>query len=193
MKIRLAVPVVSGFLLLATAIVPAFGQAGSARAPGAVAACGAPNVMFKVKKDGGAPTQPPAGKALVYLIQNTQGSEKGLLDSADKVRMGVDGKWVGATQDQTYMSFVVDPGMHHLCTSYQGDGYGRISDRWVFGMQEGIVLHQLNAEAGKTYYFRFTDILIQTQTHRANFLDEVDEDEARFLMQTLPYVTSSPK
>jgi hypothetical protein len=189
MKVRLAVPVVSGYLLFAMAIVPAFGQVNPASVSGAVAACGARNIIFKVKKDNATPAQAPADKALVFLIQDT---EQPLLEVMDKVRMGADGKWMGATQDQTYMSFVLDPGTHHLCTSIQDEGDLRLSHQGEFGLQDGIILHRLNVEAGKTYYFRMTVALTRLQ-RRIPFLEEVDEDEGRFLVQTTTHATSHPK
>ena len=194
MKIRLAVPVVSGFLLVATAMVPAFGQRTAASSPEAVAACGPADVRFDVKKDDAQPTSPPARRALVYLIQDTilSSEEKALITSANKMRIGVDGKWVGATQNLTYLSFIVDPGVHHLCASLQGEEDHRISSRGVLGNQDGIILHRLNLEPGKAYYFHIRYAMNGT-SYGLTFLDEVDEDEGRFLVQTTPHATSHPK
>lgn len=194
MKVRLAVPVVSGVLLFAMAILPAFGQRTAASSPEAVAACGPANVRFDVKKDDAQPTSPPARRALVYLIQDTLQSseERFLLTSANKVRIGVDGKWVGATQNQTYLSFIVDPGVHHLCASYQGEEDHRISSRGEFGNQDGIILHRLNLEPGRSYYFHISYAMNGT-SYGLTFLDEVDEDEGRFLVQTTAHATSHPK
>jgi hypothetical protein len=193
MRIRTAVPLISSFFLFAVAILPAYGQQRAASAPEAVAACGPSNVRFAIKSDA-APLPPqPARRVLIYLIQDSiQSSEKRFLTVTDKMRIGVDGKWVGATQNQTYLSFVVDPGVHHLCVSYQGEEDTRFSSRGEFGPQDGIILHRMNLEAGSTYYFRIRYAMNGTD-NGLTLLDEVDEDEGRFLVQTTPHATSRPK
>lgn len=61
-------------------------------------------------------------------------------------RSGVDGKWIGATMNETYLAVLVDPGLHPLCVRAQGAAPSLAED--------GIALDRLNAQPGKTYSFR---------------------------------------
>jgi hypothetical protein len=158
-------------------------QVAPTSAPGVAAACGALNVKFDVS-DGSAQTtsqpggpqtgsaQVPEGKALVYLVEDFHKQPWG----NPTVRIGVDGKWVGATTSETYLSFAVDPGVHHLCMSVQGLA--------LYQLQKGITLQQLKAEAGKTYTLRVR-FVAGRDTLPLVLVDAVDEDEGQFLIQTL--------
>src|SRR5471030_952046 len=82
--------------------------------PPVSAACGAPDIQFNVKKDAGKPAQDEwqlRRKALVYFIE--QMPNVGFISKT--VRVGVDGRWIGATKPQMYVSFLLDPGVHRLC------------------------------------------------------------------------------
>jgi len=35
------------------------------------------------------------------------------------VRFGLDGAWAGANNNNSYFAAMVDPGVHHLCVSWQ--------------------------------------------------------------------------
>jgi hypothetical protein len=48
----------------------------------------------------------------------------------------------------------------------------------------------MNVQAGKTYYFPYRG-LISAQSQEVGFLDEVDEDEGGFVLQTSEHVTST--
>jgi hypothetical protein len=134
--------------------------------PAAMAACGASGVTFDVKaakvpKGAGYPAveAPPAGKALVYLVTDYADS--------NTLRMGADGQWVGALKDGMHLSFVVDPGVRHLCVRTNYSSYREADEQWL-------ALLRLDAVAGKTYYV----------APRARGLLMVDEDEGQMLMQT---------
>lgn len=124
--------------------------------------------------------QAPDGKALVYVIE--QMPSMGLLST--KVAVGVDGGWVGIMKPQTYVSFTLDPGVHHICAQYQGEA--------AVGEEGQIILHRLNVEAGKTYYLLYRGIFDRSSGEVA-FLDMVDEDEGRYLLQTAEHVISTAK
>jgi hypothetical protein len=102
--------------LLAVAASPSSAQR---PAPNPVAAaCGSTNANYTVKHSPGSsgPTQPPPGEALVYVIETMPDAPL----VTKKVNIGLDGSWVGATDAQTHISFVVTKGTHHLCAVYQG-------------------------------------------------------------------------
>jgi hypothetical protein len=144
------------------------------------AACGAEHASFKTKQDGPGTglTTPPAGKALVYVIE--QMPQVGLFTT--HVNVGVDGQWIAQLSSLTFTSFALDPGVHHLCAVYQGQ---------LASSDIGpTILHRLNVQAGKTYYFLYRG-LISAQSQEVGFLDEVDEDEGGFVLQTSQHVTST--
>jgi hypothetical protein len=146
-------------------------------------ACGSTTANFSVKHQPATaePTQPPPGKALVYVIESMYHYPI----VTKKVNIGLDGSWIGATEDNTHMSFTVDPGVHHLCAVYQG--YADHMD------EEGsTLLLRLNAESGHTYYVRVHAVLLKESPSIA-FFDAVDEDEGPFLVQRTEVVTSTLK
>ena len=181
MKARPAAAILSGLILLALAFPQAKAQQTAQDFPAAIAACGPAKIQFDVKADKSQPLPPqvPAGKVLVYLFENiTKVRLNGVL-----VRVGVDGKWVGATQSETYLTFLVDPGVHHLCVRAQGS--------WLDLAEDGIALHRLNAQMGKTYYFRTR--ISQPEGSTTTLLDAIDDDQAQLLLQTSAHATSHPK
>ena len=141
------------------------------------AACGALDVNFSVKDGGaaapGAAAAPTAGKALVYVFEDVQNVA---FVSATNFRVGLNGGWVGALKGGTYLSFPVDPGVQHLCVSVQGHA--------LFQLQHGIVLRQLRPEAGSAYYLRLR-MTLGNGTLPLVWLEPVDEDEGRLLLQTM--------
>jgi len=58
-------------------------------------------------------------------------------------RVGVDGRWAGANEGNSYFAVSVAPGEHNLCTDVQSK-----EGRLQLGMGT------LTAEAGKTYYYK---------------------------------------
>lgn len=101
------------------------------------------DVKFQTKLDD---SQSPnvkavAGKALVYVIEDQQ--FKGVKEVT--VRVGLDGSWVGATRGDSYLSFPVEPGEHHLCADIVPG---------VLSVGRPVSLFGFVAEAGNAYYFR---------------------------------------
>jgi hypothetical protein len=134
----------SALLLAAASLsLPAFAQA-----PTAATGCGDPAIHFDVDTDRGLHPSPAApGRALVFFLQDdsdVSGFRK------PTVRIGVDGKWVGATHNTSYIFFYAEPGQHHLCTNWQ--------DVDVFSRKaETTRTLNFTVEAGKTYYFEVTN------------------------------------
>jgi hypothetical protein len=106
------------------------------------AACGQPATTFTVKLDDSRPNvQAEAGKALIYVIEDQR--FKVVRDVT--LRIGIDGKWLGATRGDSYIFLSVDPGDHHLCAEWTSEF---IPGGHLFS------LAKISAEPGETYYFR---------------------------------------
>jgi len=101
----------------------AFAQAPSAGFP---AACGPESRSFDVKTQKSRPdaTQVDPAKALVYFIQDS--GPWGNHQRAT-LRIGLDGKWVGAYKHNSYFSVSVEPGEHHVCVNVQPDQSGLVA------------------------------------------------------------------
>ena len=147
---------------------------------GTQAACGPKGVDFDVQNDDTRHSiaQPEAGKALIYVIQD-DGPGKCL--ACATTRVGLDGAWIGANRHNSYVSFAVDPGEHHLCVTLQA---ALVSSRRF------VSLAHLNAEARKVYFFR-----TRTPADGRPYVDlePVDSDQAKFLVAEFPASTSHPK
>ena len=163
--------------------IPAFSQDQPAAqgAPG----CGDPNAKFAVSTDAGQhPALPDAGKALVYVIEDDSD-----FSSFPKptTRAGLDGKWVGATHGNSYLYFSVDPGVHHLCASWQLAvilGKGRMTAAAHF-----------TAEAGGVYYFKVKNTFFSTERSALTdvTLSPLDGDEGQLLANQYSISTSHQK
>jgi hypothetical protein len=133
----------------------------------AAAGCGPAGFQFDVTgdKQQHPMPQPEAGKALVYIFENdTYG--------VPATRIGLDSKWVGATQNGTYFFFTIDPGEHRLCVNIQTDNPAPAGTAGT-----------LNAEAGSTYYF-------ETQAYGNQYglagvqLQQLDDANGQYMVAT---------
>jgi hypothetical protein len=143
----------------------------------AESACGPAKVQFNVRTNVSDSRQslmrPDPGKALVYVVED----QKFKVVNDVTTRVGVDGTWVGANLGNSYLSFSVEPGKHHLCADWKSDfvPHGRL-----------VSLTSFTAEQGKIYYFR-ARISASPTGGKAGAgasidLDLVDEDEGRLLV-----------
>lgn len=156
----------------------------------AEAACGPSDTHFVVKFETGTHTlqQPDPGKALVYVVEEQK--FKAVRDVT--ARVGLDGVWMGANRGNSYLSFSVEPGEHHLCTDW-------ISDFLPNGRL--VSLSPLTAEAGKTYYFRVRTsggtLSLADRPRNAEGasidLDLVNSDEGKLLIASSDLSVSHPK
>ncbi len=145
----------------------------------AKAACGPESVKFHVKLDDSQqPTpNPENGKAVIYIVQDFPRIRTPLELTT---RMGVDGAWAGANRGRSFFSFMIDPGVHHLCVSGQWD---------KLTSPPSIALHRVVAKSGEIYYFRVR--LLNQGAGGINLdLETVDEDQGQFLVQTSVHSTS---
>src|SRR5579863_8186549 len=82
------------------------------------AACGPMDIQFDAHPAESQPLhQPDPGKSLVYVIEDFDRAPNQY--GSPTLRIGLDGKWAGAVKGDSYVAFSVDPGEHHLCTSWQ--------------------------------------------------------------------------
>jgi hypothetical protein len=160
-------------VLLAVFATSAFAQ--DQAAPSPTAACGPASAQFDSQKgEKQALSQPVDGKGQVYVVEVF---EKVVGELAHPtLRVGMDGQWVGADKGNSYLTFPVGPGEHHLCTNWQSH-FRRFSKQAAFA--------GFNAEAGKNYYFRAKIVEHGGATGGSTFsldLDQVNEDEGKYLV-----------
>ena len=163
-------------LVMLLIAVPAFAQVVPAPS---TAACGLDSVSFKVKTDQSQHTltQPDPEKARVYFIQDA-GTSMGL--GYPTVKLGLDGKWVGANRLNSYFSLSVDPGEHHVCVMLQSSL-----------LAQRVELAHFMAEAGKTYYYRTR--LVMSREMELLELDPIDSDQGTYLVALFPRSVARPK
>lgn len=153
--------------------------------PAGTPGCGDSSAKFEVKTSPDhQPVQPQPGKALVYFLQNDSN-----FNSFPKptTRVGIDGKWVGATTRNSYLYFFVEPGVHHLCTSWQ-----RHVIAWR-GLQSAAA--HFTAQAGGVYYFQVKDTFLNGDAGQINdvTLAPLDSDEGQLLASQYALATSQLK
>ncbi|MGC2163293.1 MAG: hypothetical protein WA634_15400 [Silvibacterium sp.] len=135
----------------------------------ATAACGPQNIKFNVKTDHQPPSfEPNPDKAIVIMDESFAAAGNGFVEPTLKV--GLDGKWIGATRSNSWYAFPVEPGEHHLCINWQSH-LGEFSHL--------LALSSLNAEPGKVYYFRSR--IISLGKVPILDLDPINEDQGRYL------------
>jgi hypothetical protein len=125
------------------------------------------------------------GKALVYLVEDFRKAPGELGNPT--IRVGLDGAWMGATRANTYLFFSVDPGEHHLCTSWQSR-LKRLSRLAAFA--------RFGAAPGRIYYFcaRITYSSYPGGAANMNLdLYPLDPDEGQYLVSTFRFSDSHPR
>jgi len=89
-------------------------------------------------------TGPAPGKAEVVFIEDADFRQSCLLCSI-ATRVGIDGRWVGANQGNSYFAIAVAPGEHHICTDWQSTDPD---------LKSKTGLGEIKAEAGQVYFYR---------------------------------------
>jgi len=161
--------------------------AAQARATVLPDACGDDKIKFDVSAKNGqpAPAPPPAGKAQIVFIEN-ENQMIGTMMYAT-VRFGLDGAWAGANYNNSYFAVTVDPGVHHLCASWQS------SLRMI---KKYVDMASFTAEPGKVYYFAANVKVIPTGDNNANFdfsITQLNDDEGQYRVKAWKLATSKPK
>jgi Protein of unknown function (DUF2846) len=140
-----------------------------------VAACGPRSTNFDVKREASqhALAQPERGKALVYFVQDM--GVMTCLGACLTTKIGLDGTWVGAEENNSYFSVSVEPGEHHVCANRQSR-FARANRM--------LALAHFTAEAGNVYYFRARTFGEKTEVFLD--LDRVDSDQGEYLVASYP-------
>jgi hypothetical protein len=167
------------FFLFTALAVAQNSPGGNTDAPG----CGESKIKFAVETDKEKHTpQPEATKALVYFIEDDSN-----FGSTPKptTKIGIDGEWVGAIHGNSYFYVSVDPGVRHLCASWQSIvllGRGRRSAAAHF-----------TAEAGGVYYFEVKNSYWLEQGTLDMTFGPLDSDQGQLLANKFSYSVSHPK
>lgn len=151
----------------------------------AAAGCGPASVEFSVKTDKRAhqSAQPDPGTALVYVFEQEKLDPGFKVDSDITMRIGVDGKWVGADRGDSYLFFAVEPGNHSVCANWQSSLESRAKRAAAVS---------LTAEAGKIYYFT---VKVDARSHDEPWvsMETVDPAESNILEASSAESNSHPK
>jgi len=173
----------------ALVLVLLFAPLAFAQGPSPVAAdgaCGPAEVQFDTQITHSQNLlQPEAGKSLVYVVEVFD-KVVGQI-SRPTLRVGLDGKWVGADKGNSYISFSVDPGEHHMCTRWQS--------HWK-RFQKEAAFAGFTADAGKAYYFRARITEYGGSGGASNFsldLEPLNGDEGKYLVASSAVSASQPK
>jgi len=146
-------------------------------------ACGDDSIKFDVsaKKNQPPPAPPADGKAQIVFIENENQMIGPFMYAT--IRFGMDGAWVGANNNNSYFVVNVDPGVHHLCVSWQS-AVGRI--------KKAIDVAKVTAEAGKIYYFAADVKVTAAGEHNVNIdfgLSQLDDDEGAYRVKAWKLAT----
>lgn len=136
------------------------------------AACGDEKATLQVElqKDPHALIDPAPGKAELVFIEDADFRQSCFLCSI-ATRVGIDGRWVGANQGNSYFAITVAPGEHHLCTNWQSTDPD---------LKSKTGLGEINAEAGQIYFYRVRI----TRTGYGLELVPVDRQEGSFRLRS---------
>jgi hypothetical protein len=170
--------ILSGFLL--SVFLACAGQTAANTLPDS---CGDDKVKFDVATQEGqpAPPAPPASKAQIILIQTENQMVSPFSDAT--IRFGMDGSWVGANNGNSYFALTVDPGVHHLCASWQS----------VLGtLKKNVGLTLFTAEPGSIYYFA-AQVTVTSRDNVTFALSQLNEDEGKYRLKLSKLSTSNPK
>lgn len=146
--------------------------------------CGPEKTHYHVTHGAAAKVYPsiPSGQAAIYVIEPYD-TPPGTFGTPT-VRVGLDGKWVGADQGNTYIELFLSPGEHHLCARWQS----RLSY-----LSRLLGLYNFPVEAGRRYYFQ---ILIEPGMDGAQrptlTLQPLPSDEGKYLISNSDPSISNP-
>jgi hypothetical protein len=145
--------------------------------------CGDDKVKFEVKTEEAqpAPAGPAAGKAQIVFIE-TENQMVVPFHSAT-VRFGMDGAWVGANYSNSYFALTVDPGVHHLCASWQSA---------LGSLKKNVDVTSFTAKPGQVYYFA-AQVTVASRDSVIFGLSQLNEDAGKYRVKLSKLSTSKPK
>jgi hypothetical protein len=140
-------------------------------------ACGDDKVKFDVtaEKSKTPPAPPAPGKAQIVFIENENHMLGPFMYAT--VRFGLDGAWAGANNNNSYFVVAVDPGVHHLCASWQSA---------LPSLKKSIDVASFTAEPGKVYYFAANVRVIPVGENAATYdfgLSQLDDDAGQYRLK----------
>ena len=161
--------------------------AAQARATVLPDACGDDKIKFDVSAKSGqpAPAPPPAGKAQIVFIENENHMLGPFMYAT--VRFGLDGAWAGANNNNSYFAAMVDPGVHHLCVSWQSA---------LPMLKKSVDVASFTAEPGKVYYFAANVKVIPAGDNNTTYdfnLAPLDDDAGQYRVKAWKLATATPK
>jgi hypothetical protein len=146
-------------------------------------ACGDDKMKFDVNagKSKTPPAPPEGGKAQIVFIENENRMIGPFMYAT--IRYGLDGAWAGANKNNSYFAVLVDPGVHHLCVSWQSA---------LPSLKKSIDTASFTAEPGKTYYFAANVRVIPVGENNATFdfdLSQLDDDAGKYRVKAWKLAT----
>jgi hypothetical protein len=140
-------------------------------------ACGPPKEKTKVVLHKGEHPlpEPPAGKALIYVIRVRKYPDK-YPSQGLRGQIGIAGQWVGGTLPGTYFYAPVEPGLVILCSAWQTSSWNLLA---------------ITAEAGKVYYLQqwgYAHKWIAVSPDDFG-VKQLSEKEAKPLLESVEYAT----
>ena len=170
-------------LLTAFFLCVSFACAGQVWATALPDSCGDDKVKFDVKTEAGqpAPAEPAAGKAQIIFIENENQMIGPFMHAT--IRFGIDGSWVGANYSNSYFALTVDPGVHHLCASWQSA---------LGSLKKNVDLTSFTAEPGQVYYFS-AQVTVASRDSMIFGLSQLNEDEGKYRVKISKLSTSKQK
>lgn len=154
----------------------------------AESACGDSHVNFKVARN---PKDHPLapevnGKSQVYVIEEylfPQSVFGHFGAPTPTIRIGMDGRWMGADQDNSYIFFPVDAGNHHLCIQWQSK---------LKRFSEEVSLTGFKADTGHATYFLARIVArVSNPVWFTLDLEPVNSDQAMLLLARYPHSIST--
>ena len=152
-------------------------------------ACGNDKVKFDVSAESNQPAPGPLadGKARIVFIENENHMLGPFMNAT--VRFGLDGAWAGANNSNSYFTVTVDPGVHHLCASWQSA---------LPMLKKSIDVASFTAEAGRVYYFAAQVTVIPSTERKTTDeytfgLSQLNDDEGQYRVKAWKLATSTPK
>lgn len=169
-------------------LTASFAIAAQARATVLPDACGDDGVQFDVKTQNNQPlpAPPPAGKAQIVFIENEDGpiAVELVKPMYATVRFGLDGAWAGANYNNSYFAVTVDPGVHHLCASWQSS---------LATLKKYVDVASFTAEPGKVYYFAAQISPGDNNENPTLVLSQLDDDAGQYRVKAWKLATWKSK
>jgi hypothetical protein len=150
-------------------------------------ACGDDKIKFDVSEKGHQPppAPPAAGKAQIVFVENENRMIGPFMTAT--VRFGLDGAWAGANNNNSYFAVTVDPGVHHLCVSWQSA---------LPMLKKSVDVASFTAEPGKVYYFAASVKVIPASDNNTTYdfnLAQLDDDAGQYRLKAWKLATATPK